>query len=93
MTEVPTLMRACVVREHGDADTALKIEADFPAPTLSEGNVIVKNTFAGLNFIDTYHRKGLYPRELPFVAARKVEELLSLRRPKRKRQAGRLGRL
>ena len=68
MSEVPSLMRACVVREHGDADTALKIEADFPAPTLSEGNVIVKNTFAGLNFIDTYHRKGLYPRELPFVA-------------------------
>ena len=22
---------------------------------------------AGLNFIDTYHRKGLYPRDLPFV--------------------------
>lgn len=29
--------------------------------------MIVKNEFAGINFIDTYHRKGLYPRDLPFV--------------------------
>ena len=29
--------------------------------------VIVKNEFAGINFIDTYHRGGLYPRELPFI--------------------------
>jgi NADPH2:quinone reductase len=60
-------MKACVIREHGDANV-LKVEADFPAPTLSPGSVIVKNEFAGLNFIDTYHRKGLYPRDLPFVA-------------------------
>ena len=64
---VPTTMKACVIREHGDAD-ALKIETDFPSPVLSSGSVIVKNEYAGLNFIDTYHRKGLYPRELPFVA-------------------------
>ena len=29
--------------------------------------VIVKNEYAGINFIDTYHRSGLYARELPFV--------------------------
>jgi len=29
--------------------------------------VLVKNQFAGINFIDTYHRKGLYARDLPFV--------------------------
>lgn len=34
---------------------------------MGEGQVIVKNDFAGINFIDTYHRKGLYPRDLPFV--------------------------
>lgn len=28
---------------------------------------MVKNQFAGINFIDTYHRKGLYARDLPFV--------------------------
>lgn len=43
------------------------MESDFPTPELKAGQVIVKNEFAGINFIDTYHRKGLYPRDLPFV--------------------------
>jgi NADPH:quinone reductase len=54
------------VREVGDAD-ALKVEKDFPTPACPAGGVIVKNQFAGINFIDTYHRKGLYKRDLPFV--------------------------
>jgi NADPH:quinone reductase len=54
------------VREVGDAD-ALKVETDFPTPNLTPGGVIVKNEFAGINFIDTYHRKGMYPRDLPFI--------------------------
>eukprot|EP00545_Synedropsis_sp_CCMP1620_P013797 CAMPEP_0119013170 /NCGR_PEP_ID=MMETSP1176-20130426/8070_1 /TAXON_ID=265551 /ORGANISM="Synedropsis recta cf, Strain CCMP1620" /LENGTH=335 /DNA_ID=CAMNT_0006966229 /DNA_START=110 /DNA_END=1117 /DNA_ORIENTATION=+ len=59
-------MKAAVIRETGDAH-ALKVELDFPTPELKAGQVIVKNEFAGINFIDTYHRKGLYPRDLPFV--------------------------
>jgi len=59
-------MRAAVVRETGDAN-ALKVEADFPTPECKPGGVIVKNAYAGINFIDTYHRKGLYARDLPFV--------------------------
>lgn len=34
---------------------------------MGPGQVIVKNEYAGINFIDTYHRKGLYARDLPFV--------------------------
>lgn len=55
-----------MIREVGDAH-ALKVEGDFPTPELKDGGVIVKNEYAGINFIDTYHRKGLYPRDLPFV--------------------------
>lgn len=66
MSSLPDTMRAAVVRETGDAD-ALKIETDFPTPKLEAGKVIVKNEYAGINFIDTYHRKGLYARDLPFV--------------------------
>lgn len=29
--------------------------------------VLIRNQFAGINFIDTYHRSGLYARDLPFV--------------------------
>ena len=59
-------MKAAVVREPGAAD-ALKVESDFPVPDIAAGQVLVKNAFAGINFIDTYHRSGLYARDLPFV--------------------------
>lgn len=66
MSSVPETMKAAVVRETGDAHV-LRVETDFPTPKLEPGKVIVKNEYAGINFIDTYHRSGLYKRELPFV--------------------------
>jgi len=63
---VPDTMKAAVIREVGDAD-AMKIETDYPTPKMGPGQVIVKNEYAGINFIDTYHRSGLYARDLPFV--------------------------
>ena len=63
---VPATMCAAVVRECGPAD-ALRVERDFPVPPCPAGGVLVRNEFAGINFIDTYHRKGLYPRDLPFI--------------------------
>lgn len=63
---MPSTMKACVIRDLGDANV-LKIETDYPTPSLQPGGVVVKNEYAGLNFIDTYHRTGLYPRVLPFV--------------------------
>jgi len=45
----------------------MKIEKDYPTPKLQPGGVIVKNQYSGINFIDTYHRSGLYKRELPFI--------------------------
>jgi len=65
-SSLPETMKAAVVREVGDADQLI-VETDFPTPKLGAGQVIVKNEYAGINFIDTYHRKGLYPRDLPFV--------------------------
>ena len=38
---------------------------DCELDKLSPGEVTVKHTFVGLNFIDTYHRSGLYPLPLP----------------------------
>lgn len=37
------------------------VEPGRPGP----GEVLVRNTAVGLNFIDTYHRSGLYPVPLP----------------------------
>lgn len=38
---------------------------DVPMPTCGPKELLIKQTAVGLNFIDTYHRSGLYPMELP----------------------------
>jgi NADPH2:quinone reductase len=38
---------------------------DVDAPTPGPGQVLVAVEYAGVNFIDTYHRSGLYPMPLP----------------------------
>ncbi|KAL7580320.1 hypothetical protein ACA910_004355 [Epithemia clementina (nom. ined.)] len=68
VTTIPKTMKAVVVRHVGDAKDALQCETDYAVPEVKPGFVLVKNAFAGLNFIDTYYRKGLYQQPLPFVA-------------------------
>jgi NADPH2:quinone reductase len=38
---------------------------DMPRPEPGPDQVLVRNEAVGVNFIDTYHRGGLYPVELP----------------------------
>lgn len=38
---------------------------DVPAPEPGPGQVLVRHQAVGLNFIDTYHRTGLYPVRMP----------------------------
>lgn len=40
---------------------------DVDEPVAGGGQVVVAVDAAGVNFIDTYHRTGLYPMELPIV--------------------------
>jgi NADPH2:quinone reductase len=83
-------VQAAVVRETGDAH-ALKVENDFPTPKLSPGGVIVKNSYAGINFIDTYHRKGLYARDLPFVGGQEGGGVVAAISPEAEREGVKVG--
>lgn len=40
---------------------------DVDDPSVAAGQVLVRLEAAGLNFIDTYHRSGLYEVDLPYV--------------------------
>lgn len=40
---------------------------DTPAPVAGKGQILVRHTAIGLNFIDTYQRSGLYPIRFPAV--------------------------
>ncbi|MBC2651666.1 quinone oxidoreductase family protein [Novosphingobium aerophilum] len=47
----------------GGPDTMQWVGVDLPPP--GPGEVRVRHTAVGLNFIDTYHRRGVYPVPLP----------------------------
>jgi len=59
---MPYAMR---VYEHGGPDKLRweQVQVGDPGP----GQVRVRNTAVGLNFVDTYQRSGLYPMQLPFT--------------------------
>ena len=38
---------------------------DLPDPQPGPGEILIRHTAIGVNFIDTYHRSGLYPLPLP----------------------------
>ena len=55
--------RAAQITAAGGAEAIEWIDIELPAP--GPGEVRMRNNCVGLNLIDTYHRKGLYPVPLP----------------------------
>jgi NADPH2:quinone reductase len=59
------MVHAIRIHEFGGPDV-LKWE-EFDPGTPGPGQVLLRHTAVGLNFIDVYHRTGLYPMPLPFT--------------------------
>ena len=53
------------LHQHGGPDVLQWEEYDLPAP--GAGQVLLRQTAVGLNFIDVYQRTGLYPQTMPFI--------------------------
>jgi len=58
-------MKAIRIHAHGGPEV-LQLD-EVPAPTPKAGEVLVRVKAAGVNFIDIYQRKGIYPLTLPFT--------------------------
>ncbi len=58
-------MKAIVVSELGGPEQLEYV--DQPDPTPGDNDVLIEVEAAGVNFIDTYHRTGLYDVGLPFI--------------------------
>jgi len=58
-------MHAIQISKTGGPEVLEYVE--IPAPKPAAGQVLVKVTASGVNFIDTYLREGRYPAALPFV--------------------------
>lgn len=57
------MARVAVIEKTGGPEVIQWIERELPPP--GPGEVRVRHRAVGLNFIDTYHRSGLYPVALP----------------------------
>jgi NADPH2:quinone reductase len=60
-----TIMLAIQAERAGGPEVLAAVE--LPVPTPGPGQVLVRHKAIGLNFIDTYHRSGLYPLKMPAV--------------------------
>ena len=58
-------MRAIQIASHGGPEVMDLVE--LPDPEAGRGQVVVQLECAGVNYIDTYHRSGLYDVDLPLV--------------------------
>ena len=58
-------MKAIRIHKHGGPEV-LSYE-DVPGPQPESGEAVLKIAAAGVNFIDIYHRTGLYPADLPIT--------------------------
>jgi NADPH2:quinone reductase len=60
-----TFMKAIVVSQHGGPEVLTY--SDAPDPVISPTELLVRVAAAGINYIDTYQRSGLYTMPLPFT--------------------------
>ncbi|HYC33537.1 MAG TPA: quinone oxidoreductase [Gemmatimonadales bacterium] len=63
-------MRAIRVHAFGGVDQ-LRLE-DVPVPVPGPGQALIRVEAAGINYIDVYHRTGLYPQPLPLTVGREA---------------------
>ncbi|MEH3128400.1 MAG: quinone oxidoreductase [Mycolicibacterium neoaurum] len=63
-------MHAIEVAQTGGPEVLTYVEKPEPSP--GPGQVLIRAEAIGVNFIDTYFRSGLYPRETPFISGTEV---------------------
>ena len=58
-------MRAVQFARTGGPEVLELVEVETPVP--GPGQALIRHEAIGINFIDTYHRSGLYPVKLPMI--------------------------
>lgn len=52
MASIPSTMKGVIIEKTGGSDV-LQYKTDLPVPQPKDGEILVKNDFIGINFIDT----------------------------------------
>ena len=74
------MTKAIILRETGGPEKLLYENIEVGAP--GAGEVQIRHSAIGLNFIDVYDRTGLYPLKLPAVLGREAAGVVSAVGPK-----------
>ncbi|CDR45281.1 CYFA0S17e00914g1_1 [Cyberlindnera fabianii] len=62
--QIPRTMKAVFITEHGDPLDVVKY-GDIEVPTITDDQILVKNKYGGINFYDSYVRKGIFDFGVP----------------------------
>ncbi|PPR06600.1 hypothetical protein CVT24_001785 [Panaeolus cyanescens] len=72
---LPATIEAITIPHTGDIDVIQK--TTIPFPEVKPGDFVIKVEYAGVNFIDTYYRKGLYPyKQFPAVLGKETAGII-----------------
>ena len=80
-------MLAIRVHDTGD-ESHLVLKPNTRMPDIAPSECLVEHHYAGLNFHDTYARRGSYPRKLPFVVGCEGRRRRDAGRERRRRREG-----
>lgn len=76
MTTIPSTQKAIFYNKQGGPEV-LKY-GDVPVPAISDTEILIKNKYAGINFIETYFRKGVYPvASFPYIGGREASGVVA----------------
>jgi NADPH2:quinone reductase len=70
---IPKTQTAVQIEAYGGTEV-VQVKNDAPVPEIKPTELLVKNEYAGINFIDTYFRSGLYKvPKFPYTLGREAE--------------------
>ncbi|GME95114.1 unnamed protein product [Ambrosiozyma monospora] len=76
ISEIPKTHKVIQFHENSQSLDVLKYE-DVAVPEIGDDDVLVKNKYAGVNFIEAYFRNGVYPSEKPYILGREASGVIA----------------
>lgn len=69
-------MKGVIIQESGGPEK-LEWSDKLIVPKLQDGEVLIKNEYIGINYIDTYFRTGLYPAPKPLITGKEAVGIIA----------------
>ncbi|MCJ1469818.1 NADPH:quinone reductase [Pseudocyphellaria aurata] len=70
-SDIPKTMKGVLIEKTGGTEV-LQYRTNLPVPKPKDDEILVRNEYIGVNYIDTYFRSGLYPSPKPEILGREA---------------------